>query len=88
MPMRHRGFAQFFYKGKEMNILQSLKLGHKLTMIHKKSSAVFSIFFGLLFSSVVLLSNTINNEYTQTSSAFKDATNGKYLAKRLETIFK
>lgn len=64
-----------------MNILQSLKLGHKLTMIHKKSSAVFSIFFGLLFSSVVLLSNAINNEYTQISSAFKDATNGKYLAK-------
>lgn len=64
-----------------MNILQSSKLGHKLTMIHKKSSAVFAVFFGLLFSSVVLLSNTIDNWYAHINESFTTATSGKYLAK-------
>lgn len=64
-----------------MKILQAMKLGHKLTMIHKKSSAVFTIFFGLLFSSVVVFALMISREQNVIMDEYKNVTDGKVLMK-------
>jgi hypothetical protein len=62
-----------------MKIASTVKLGHKNVMLHKKSSFVFMIFFGILFGIAVSFAlNTIRSK-DEIFEKYEDATNGKVM---------
>lgn len=63
-----------------MRFLAAFKLGHKLSISHKKTFLVIATFFGILFSTVVLLSSLLSYFQNQIIAGYSNATGGKILA--------